>query len=623
MRKNPQLNVRSVVAGSAVQQPKSFYTNAVARLAKTAGTVEATYSRDGRVRTLMSGSPSGIISLPFSGDALVHAKSLLAQPSIEQALGLRNVSLVDGKTDNFNFGGTQLNRVEMQQVVRIGDQDIPVRGGYVHVSMDGAGRVLNITNTVKFGRRPANLPKVMLTGEQAIDIAKKKLTIDSATGTSRLVLSEHEGKFGLVYEVKLVSQEPRHAMFYLVLAKTGEIVYEQSLIRTSIASPIQNAVNRIPVKCFLSIPSAKKPIPQQVQDHFIESLPDPSVLKDHRFILYVMEGRKWVEVKAQKDGSFSFDSEKESSKFSAVVTYVALRAQYEFLESLGMKKQDRPIKVYIDDPAVQDNAYFDPENYEIHMGVGSGGGFGLTKHIAFDLGVEWHENGHHVVFLQCPGKDLPGDEGGAMHESTGDVLGQLVMQYLWGALYGKQIGDELTVAKIQADPRIIGAFAMPPNGIRKQRNKKSAKRKSGEVHDDGEISGAAHADLLEAMIVSTVNGGGSIQDGVTAFAKLYLAALALVPAHTVRFVDMLRAMKTADTTLFSGKYNAMIVKAHADHDIVESAATTGGPTDITIDIDTDDDDVAQGIVGKSRGSRKGKSSKAKTKSKSRSRRKVS
>jgi Zn-dependent metalloprotease len=618
MRKNKQLNVRSVTAGNTVQPPMSFYTNAVARIAKSGTPVEATYSRDGRVRTLMSGSATGLVSLPFAGNPLAHAKSFLAQPSIEQALGLRNVSLVDGKTDNFNFGGTQLSRVEMQQVVRIGDQDIPVRGGYVHVSMDGAGKVLNVTNTVKFGRRPAALPKVMLTGDQAVEVAQKKLGVDSAVGTSRLVLSEHEGKFGLVYEVKLVSQEPRHAMFYLVLAKSGEIVYEQSLIRTSVASPIQNAVNRIPVKCFLAIPDAKKSIPSQVQDHFIESLPDPKVLKDHRFILFVKEGGKWIEVKAKDDGSFSFDSEKESSKFSAVVTYVALRAQYEFLESLGMKKQDRPIKVFIDDPDVQDNAYFDPENYEIHMGVGSGGSWGLTKHIAFDLGVEWHENGHHVVFLQCPGKDLPGDEGGAMHESTGDVLGQLVMQYLWGALYGKQIGNELTLAKIQADQRIIGAFAMPPNGIRKQRNKKSAKRKTGEVHDDGEISGAAHADLLEAIIVDTVNGGGSIQDGVTTFSKLYLAALALVPAHTVRFVDMLRAMETADATLLSGKYKAMIVKAHADHDIVASAGKVGGSTDITIDIDTESDD-AQSLVGKTGGSRKGRKAKAK----SRSRRKAS
>ncbi|MDZ4834078.1 MAG: hypothetical protein SGJ27_09905 [Candidatus Melainabacteria bacterium] len=588
MRKNTKLNVRSLTAGTSVQAPMSFYQNAVKRIDTS---VEASFGREGRVRSLMSGSATGLANLPFAGDPVAHAKQFLATPTISTALGLRNVNLIDGRTDRFDFGATQLNRVEMAQVIKIGEHDIPVRGGFVHVSMDAAGKVINVTNTVKFGRRPSALPKDILTGEAAIDVCKKKLAVDTAVGTSRLVLSEHEGKFGFVYEVKLVNQTPRHAMLYLVLAKTGEVVYEQSLIHTSVASSAQDVLKRIPVKTFLSIPDPKKPIPGQVVDHYIESLKDPKVLADHRFEILVREGGKWVAVKAKDDGSFNFDHDKESSKFSAVVTYVALRAQYELLESLGMKKQDRPIKVFIDDPDVQDNAYFDGENYEIHMGVGSGNRRGgLAVNISWDLGVEWHENGHHVVFLQCPGKDLPGSEGGAMHESTGDVLGQLCMEYLWGALYGKQLGNELTVAQIQAHRRIIGGYALPPNGIRIQRNnKKTPKDRTGQVHDDGLISGGAHADLLEAMIVSAVGESKTIVDGVSDFAKLYLAALALVPAHTVRFVDMLRAMHTADTTLFGGKYNAAIVKAHSDHGIV--ATTKVDTSDKTIDIEVDEPEV--------------------------------
>lgn len=589
MRKNNKLNVRTLTAVAPTQAPKAFYANAVKRIAPK---VEASFGRDGRVRSLMSGSAIGLGTLPFAGDPLVHAKQFLKQPNIVTALGLRNVNLVDGRTDHFDFGSTQLDRVEMAQVIKIGDQDIPVRGGFVHVSMDSAGKVINVTNTVKFGRRPSTLPKGMLTGDAAVDICKKKLNHDGATGTSRLVLSEHEGKFGFVYEVKVSCQSPRHAMLYLVLAKTGEIVYEQSLIHTSVASPAQNALKRIPVKTFLSIPDPKKPIPQQVVDHHIESLPDPKVLKDHRFVLFVLEGGKWVEVKAKEDGTFNFDAEKESSKFSAVVTYVALRSQYEFYESLGMKKQERPIKVFIDDPDVQDNAYFDGENYEIHMGVGSGTRRGgLAVNISWDLGVEWHENGHHVVFLQCPGQDLPGRQGGAMHESTGDVLGQLCMQYLWGHLYGKKLGNELTVAQVKADRRVIGFYALPPDGIRIQRNtKKTPKDERGQVHNDGLISGGAHGDLLEAIIEKVVSEGKTIGDGVTDFTKLYLAALALVPAHTVRFVDMLRAMQTADSTLFGGKYDAFIVKAHADHGIVATKVADEGEK--TIDIEVEDEPTA-------------------------------
>lgn len=610
MRKNSKLNIRSITAGGPNQPPMDFYANAVKRIAPE---VEASFGREGRVRTLMSGSAVGLGTLPFAGDHLAHAKAFLAQPNISTALGLRNVNLIDGRTDRFDFGTTKLHRVEMAQVIKIGEQDIPVRGGFVHVSMDQNGKVINVTNTVKFGRRPSVLPKDMLTGDAAIDICKKKLAVEGAEGTSRLVLSEHEGKFGFVYEVKVSSQKPRHAMLYLVLAKTGEVVYEQSLIHTSVASPAQDALKRIPVKTFLSIPDPKKSVTSQVVDHFIESLKDPKVLEDHRFIMLVREGGNWVPVKAKDDGSYNFDAEKESSKFSAVCTYVALRAQYEFLEALGMKKQDRPIKVFIDDPDVSDNAYFDGENYEIHMGVGSGTNRGgLAVNISWDLGVEWHENGHHVVFLQTPGKDLPGSEGGGMHESTGDVLGQLCMQYLWGAQFGKRLGNELTVDKVKADRRIIGAYALPPNGIRIQRNKKSTpKDKTGEPHDDGLISGGAHADLLEAIIVSVVAGGKTIEDGVKDFAKLYLAALALVPAHTVRFADMLRAMLTADSTLFGGKYAAAITKAHSDHGIVASKVVDN--SDQTIDIDDEDGTTpaptptpAPAPTGKGKGKGKGR-----------------
>src|SRR5262249_8279795 len=149
------------------------------------------------------------------------------------------------------------------------------------------------------------------------------------------------------------------------LAKTGEIVHERSLIRTSITSPAQNAVNRIPVRTFLAIPDPKKKIADQVVDHYIETLPDPKVLKNHRFDMRVPSGRNWTAVNANTDGSYNFSPDTESSLFSAVAVFVALNEQFELMEKLGMKKQTRTIPVFIDDSSVSDNAYFDPEAYEI------------------------------------------------------------------------------------------------------------------------------------------------------------------------------------------------------------------------------------------------------------------
>lgn len=586
MRKDKKLNIASGSNGSGdgiSLSPLPLYQQAVVRLREGNPAVGAIFDRDGRVRSVsadLTVSANGILSLPFEGNALVHARKFLETPTIKNAFALRHVNLVDGAVSNFDFGNFKADRVEMKQTVRLKDgTELRVRGGFVHVTMDKQGHVINATSTVKFGRRPNCLPKSMVSQTESIEICKRHLKLAAAdTATSELVLSEHDGNLGLVYEVKIVSQEPRYAMQYLVLAKTGEIVHEYSLIKTSIASPAQNAVNRIPVRSFLAIPDPKKKIADQVVDHFIETLPDPKVLKNHRFEMKIKSGRNWVNVNAKADGSYNFNPDTETAQFSAVTAFIALNEQFEFLEKLGMKKQTRVMPVFMDDPAVTDNAYFDPENYEIHMGVGSGPRRGLAKNIGWDLGVEWHENGHHVVMLQCPGADLPGDEGGAMHESTGDVLGQLVMDYLWGVNYGvRAVGAALTLDGVKKDRRIIGRYALPPNGIRIQRNtKKTPRDKTGEVHDDGLISGGAHADLLEAMIDKAVTDGKTIADGVSDFARLYLAALALVPAHRVRFVDMLQAMLTADGAIFAKAYKPLIEKAHSDHGITVAGSSSSG-----------------------------------------------
>jgi Zn-dependent metalloprotease len=218
----------------------------------------------------------------------------------------------------------------------------------------------------------------------------------------------------------------------------------------------------------------------------------------------------------------------------------------------------------VEDRSVSDNAYFDPEAYEIHIGIGSGlNRGGLNRYIAFDLGVSWHENGHHIVFLQTPGHDLPGSEGGAMHESIGDVLGDLLMDWWFQLTYGKQLGVTMDAAAVEADSRIIGKFALPPKGIRIAKNtKRTPQDKTGEVHDDGEISGGAKADLCVALVKS--NG---VAAGLELFGRMTLAALALMPANRCTFRDLLNAYVTADQRLNNGANRAAIVKAFDDHGI--------------------------------------------------------
>jgi Zn-dependent metalloprotease len=557
-------------------QPKKPFLSAIYRLSQSVPGLEAEFDKLGHVRHL-TGTESLFVQ-PFDGNPEHQARSFLAQFDIQQALSLANVVLDSALCEEMSFGW----RVTFPQVVNLRNgTKVPVRGGFVHVAMDKQGKIFNLTSTLKFGRKPGRVAK-LLGAQAAITAAKAKFAelavemlevapteakslkgaLETCGAEAKLVASEHKGKFDLVYEVTLSVCEPRFLMLFLVKAKSGQVVFHQSMLHYSVGE--KKAVAVPPqAKCFLKIPSFKGDISKQVHDHVTEDLPDPKVLKNQRLEMLVLEKRKWVNVKAQADGSFNFSPKgPDESKFSAVVMFVALNTQLALYESWGMKKQRKPIPVYIDDPDVPDNAYFDPENYEIHMGVGSGAPFGLSKHISFDMGVGWHENGHHAVMLQSPGKDLPGLEGQTLHESTGDVLGQLVLEYWFKVAFAGKIGAAFTSADIKKDSRIIGPYAMPPSGIRSVRNKKTVKDKVGEVHTDGEISGAAKADILEAFAstADAMSSSDKLKEAIASFGKLYLLALALVPAHKVTFRDMRRAFLTADQQLFAGANRAVIEK---------------------------------------------------------------
>lgn len=594
-------------ASTVPHLPKQPYQTAVSKLAELVGNpIEVEYNEFGDVRHLVAQDPTqGLFNGNYKGDARAYARQFLAQKTTHNALGLRYVTLVDGATDVFAFG----TRVEFKQVAKVkGVKDaLPVRAGFVHVFVDNNGHIINVTSTIRRGTRPPRLGKLVGEDkavesartrfvEEAVQAARdfvarqfKKQNLTDAAELSKaqdkaaaeaktaaegcssvkveLVLSSHEDGHGKLrmdptYVVTITTCEPRDVKEILVDGKTGHAVHSDRKLHYSQVSKSQAAVNQVKVRCFLDVPDPNVKLDKQVHDHVIDALPDPTTLSNKRFDMKIRVGGKWVPVKAKADGTFNYNvGDKE---FSAVVTFVALNTQLELFESWGLKPQDRPIPVFMDDPSVSDNAYFDPEAYEIHMGVGSGAPSGLTRWIAFDLMVEWHEDGHHIVYLMTPGKDLPGAEGGAMHESTGDTVA-LLMRYWFQLKFGKALGHTLTVQDIKGDRRVIGPYSLPPDGIRIQRNdKKTPQDKTGEVHDDGLISGGATCDLIEALVSKY---DPDIEKALVTMGKLQVAALALVPAHKVTFKDMLRAFITADQTLNGGAHRQLIEKAFGDHGI--------------------------------------------------------
>lgn len=618
-----------------IKAPKRSLVNTLESLKRADNGVEWDLSDSGELRILTTSSDKGFLTKPFKSDARAHARAALSTAAIKKALGLATVQITDGETVEFDWG----YRVEFKQVhsVRGRKSAVPVRAGYVHVFMSKTGRVFQIDSTLRHGDKPVTLGR-LITRAEAILKAKDKLVetlattkaaediaraqsklgeqlggielaravagiiekgidpaiLQEAQGLYRepvatagdecqLVFSLHEDKMDPVYEIRLSVGSPRQYWAFLVKAKTGEVVHQTNLLHFDGAttSTPASTTQGTRVRSFLRIPDPNVALDEQVKEAVLATLPDPTVLENKDFVIY--QGGSKRKVKAKADGTFHYGP--KDPEFGCVVTFVWLVIFHDLLVELGMKKPGKQIPVYVGDPSVRDNAYFDPENDEIHLGIGSGlRRGGLREQISHDPGVGGHEYGHRMVAIQTPGKDLPGAEGGAMHESSGDVMGTLLLNYIFRLRFAKELGQTFGIKDIQNDRRVIGEYVLPPDGIRIQRNtKKTPDDKTGEVHDDGLISGGAHADLLEAFCAADPD---NLEKALKNFGRVYLMALALVPAHRVTFRDMLRCMITADQNLNNGANRAAIEKAHKDHGITSSQKGTKVPVVIVTTVPT-------------------------------------
>ncbi len=517
---------------------------------------------------------AGLSTAAFTGDAVKFASDYLAQIDTIAALDLSDVSLVQTDKTEFPFG----TRVEFSQTLTVADHPgaLPVRGGFIHVFIDKQGQIRQVESSVRRGKKPVKLGTI-ISQDKAIAKAKAKhVTKVCEVRSCTLVLSSHEAKsqragskpklvLDPTYEVILHSCNPASQTLYLVDARQGKVVHkEEKLHFFSQVSPAQKAATEPAAKYFPVTPDPKVALPKQVIDYTIADLTDPTKLENKRFTMFIQKGGNWVVPQAKADGSFNYGI--KDPEFEAVVIFIALNEATKMQEAWGMPKIPTPIPVYVSDPAVQDNAYFDPSAMEIHIGVGSGVPNGLRTNIAFDKMVERHEfNGHGMVTLTTPGHDLPGAQGGGLHEKAGDWAA-LIFEYLDAVKFAKQINRPWGVAEVQKDPRIIGPYSLD-GGIRVMRNtKKYPGDITNEVHSDGEIPGGACGDLLQAVIEKE----NDVAKGAEICGKLQVASLALVPSHKVLFTDELRAMITADQTLFQGAYRQLIEKAHADHGITLS-----------------------------------------------------
>jgi hypothetical protein len=546
---------------------------AAVRDLSTALSVDVTAHHDpsGEIRCLQAPAGKSLFtdSARFGGDAVSLAKRFIAWDTIKLALGLLKTTLRLGPAKEFEH----FTRIEFQQVAHVPglEEPVPVRGGFVHVNVDKSGRIIHVNSTVRRGTKPVSCGK-LISKDEAVAAAKVKLGAEACeVPLCRLVLSSHEGHMDLVYEVELHVCSPRAYRQFLVLANSGEVVNDEDKL---IHMGKKEAADGIPAKSFPRIPDFVKdrPITDQVRNVLIDraELPDPLVLANERYIMQVLVKGKWEVVRANAKGTFEFDplskDPVEVSKFAAVLTFFWLNTQDATFEKWGATKVPNPIPVFVDDPDVSNNAYFDPNAWEIHLGIGTGLALGgLIEQISFDPGVSCHENVHKRNAAEAPGKDLPGRQGRGAGEATADCFGDLLFDFWMRLKNSDVLNHELTLQDIIDDKAIIGKYTRPPEGLRTQRNTNQFPRDIvNEEHEDGLIIGGAFFDLLVAMARAPA---ADVETLLITYGKLYINGTRLLPAHRVLFTDYVTAFITADGMLTGGANKQRIIDAFAGHGI--------------------------------------------------------
>jgi hypothetical protein len=533
-----------------------------AQLSKLQKSFELDFDKTGYLRTLTPKNSNGVlIAKPIiPGQSLSKkcaeniAKLFLDQSMIKQLLDSKDFNLNLSETMSFAFG----YRLTFKQTVTCDKTLLPIRGGAIHIAINPKGQIFSLSSTLQYGNI-LPLYQTAISKSKAIDLAAAHGKKAISSSKAELMFMLYQDQIQPVYEVVLGAQFPYRNYTYLVLANTGEIIEEFSQKFNCLDN---NETEAIKAEALLSTPDPSLPISAQISKTVIQNLPNKRVLKNSYFEMFTGMCARTVRIK--DDNTYCYGI--REPEFGAVSVFLSLQKQIELYLSLGLRLPEQPMFVIVNDHLLSDNAYFDPQRYEIHIGIGSGVRHGgLTKNIAFDLGVANHEFGHAAVFLQVPGGDLSGKFGEAINEGIGDVLGALVMDYLGKIQIAKKAGKKLDAEFLKRDSRIIGQYALPPFGIRCQKNhKRFPDDWTGECHADGLIIGGALADFLVAM----ASAGNCLEKQLQLFTKLTLMALALLPGYDVTFNDLLRALITADKEICFAKYRPLLEDCFAKHGII-------------------------------------------------------
>jgi hypothetical protein len=419
---------------------------------------------------------------------------------------------------------------------------LPVFEGEVRVGFDSAGSILHVQS----GFVPAlDLPvQASLSILEAIRLAGEALgrPFDALLHPTHLtIVRGGKGAPGayLAWEVRGVVNNPPGRWLIFVDARTGAVVRTVNMIRT--AGPA----------CVSCNPSTDTDCGSIFFEDPVTFFDDPSLRNNDNVNgaqvgcllgnltsstnldgLYVTTGITSLRTGPPYDARHSFNER----AVDEVTVYFHLDRAKRYLNDLGFTGvMNFPIPADAHDLSIGDNSYYDPLAVELHFGRG-----GVDD--GQDAGVVYHEYGHAIQDDQVPGFGTT-LEGGSMGEGFGDY-------WAAGLLEGSAataLGDEC-VAPWDATYYNPYTGASGSGCLRRVDQAWEYPRDLRyEVHDDGEIWGAALWDLRGLV-------GAAVADALMIKAHTFLTSNA-------GFIDGVDALFSADAALFGGANTSAIQSA--------------------------------------------------------------
>ena len=357
----------------------------------------------------------------------------------------------------------------------------PVRDAAVIVHLDENGDVLGASDALTDARPPADV-------EQQVDEDQARgFASDAApsaveeVASARVVWLPDGDQLRLGWSVRMDTAEGGYQVW--VDAVTGEVADASSLVADSgPAAPTQQPGCNVdesdaPVAC------VEQPDPvRSGGDRTAFPLDNLDVADGSRLVGDFADTENGLQPVEDADGVWDLD--RGDPGYEQLMAYLWTDFAQQALQRLGFEGiLDTPVPVFPLDESEVDNAFFDTQNDEMHLGVMTNG-----ESTADDASIILHEYGHGILDAQVP--VFPGGaEFGAYHEGWGDLLAYTLLLGLapdpacvgpWFAVNVPEVGGDCL-------RRVDEELNYPDDLV-------------GEVHFDSLIFSAAVSDAVEGLL---------------------------------------------------------------------------------------------------------------------------